>query len=440
MMKRISLFLIAMFLLAGMVVKSQTPTVTSSAVNYSGLESKLKKSDADIQDPKKNIKAKTWTSRAQLLIDIFNIHNDIIRKGMDQNQVKIFLKEPKTVETIQEGVDNVEIYHYDRVDLKFINGVLENWTETQKIHPDPLGEATKAVDEAVKVNTDSKADDDIVTVIKNLKVAYETAAILDYENKDFKSSHANFIKLLDLNKQPLMKNIVDTVDIYYAGRAAFENKDFTEANRLFEEAAANNYNDPFLYVFRKQSYFASGDTASGVRVINEGFNKYPNDQSIMIELINYYLVSNQAEEALRLLGIAKANDPKNVSYTFAEGTLYEKMGRIDDAENSYKTCIEMEPEFINGIYNLAVLYYNKAVNIYEEASKISDNAVFEKKQQEGDEMLKKCIPYMERTTKVTAKSAEDIDTQRSALGTLKIIYYRLKMDAEYQDVVKRLNP
>jgi tetratricopeptide (TPR) repeat protein len=159
----------------------------------------------------------------------------------------------------------------------------------------------------------------------------------------------------------------------------------------------------------------------------------------MIELINYYLVSNQAEEALRLLGIAKANDPKNVSYTFAEGTLYEKMGRIDDAENSYKACIEMEPEFINGIYNLGVLYYNKAVKIYEEASKISDNAVFEKKQQEGDDVLKKCIPYMEQTTKVTAKSVEDMDTQKSALGTLKTIYYRLKMDAEYQDVIKRLN-
>jgi tetratricopeptide (TPR) repeat protein len=438
-MKRISLFLITMFLFAGMGLKSQTPSATSSVVNYSGLENKLKKSDADIQDPKKNIKAKTWTSRAQLLIDIFNIHNDIIRKGMDQNQVKIFMKEPKTVETIQEGVDNVEIYNYDRVNLKFRNGVLESWTETQKIHPDPLGEARKAVDEAVKVNTDGKADEDIVTVIKNLKVAYETAAISDYENKDFKSSHNNFVKLLDLNKQPLMKNTVDTVDIYYAGRAAFENKDYQESNRLFEEAASHNYNDPFLYVFRKQSYFASGDTASGVKVINEGFNKYPNDQSIMIELINYYLISNQGEEALRLLGIAKANDPKNVSYTFAEGTLYEKMGRIDEAEMSYKTCIEMEPEFINGIYNLGVLYYNKAVKIYEEASKISDNAEFEKKQQEGDEMLKKCIPFMEKTTKVTAKSAEDIDTQRSALSTLKTIYYRLKMDAEYQDVIKRLN-
>ncbi len=40
---------------------------------------------------------------------------------------------------------------------------------------------------------------------------------------------------------------------------------------LFEEAAANKYEDPYLYVFRKQAYFGSGDTAKGVEVIKEGF-------------------------------------------------------------------------------------------------------------------------------------------------------------------------
>jgi len=31
----------------------------------------------------------------------------------------------------------------------------------------------------------------------------------------------------------------------------------------------------------------------------------------MIELINYYLVTDQAEEALRLLAVAKTADPEN---------------------------------------------------------------------------------------------------------------------------------
>ena len=435
-MKRISLFLITMFLFAGVSLKSQTPAGTSTVLNYSGLESKLKKSDAEILDAKKNIKAKTWTSRAQLLADINNVHNDVLTKGMDPLRAKLFFKEPKEIQTSQEGADKIETYVYDRVNLKFVNGALDSWTETVKIHPDPLTEANKALEEAIKLNADGKANSDILKVIETLKRAYEVEAVNAYESKNFKASHASFIEVLDLNKNPLMKNRVDTVLIYYAGRAALENNDFKEANRLFEEAAANKFEDPLLYVFRKQSYFAAGDTAKGVDVIKEGFNKYPDNQPIMIELINYYLVANQSSEALRLLAAAKTTDPKNVSYPFAEGALYDKMGNFEEAEKAYKVCLQMNPEFYDASYNLGVLYFNKAVKIYEEASKITDNVQFEKTQLLGDEMLKVAAPFME-------KAYELQTTDKSSLETLKTIYYRLKtnnpeMDAKYQEVVKKL--
>jgi tetratricopeptide (TPR) repeat protein len=431
-MKRVSLFLIAMFLFAGVGLKSQTPASTGAVINYTGYENKLKKSDSDIQDPKKNIKTKTWTSRAQLLIDIFNINNDVLRVGMDQASAKLFYKEPTEVQTKQEGGDKIEIFVYDRINLKFRNGALESWTETKKIHADPLTEARKAVDEALKLNTDGKANDDIIAAINKLKIAYETDAVSAYERKEFQNSYDGFMKLLDLNKVPLMNNKIDTVDIYFAARAALENKDYKEATRLFELAATYNYNDPYLYVFRKQALFAVGDTATGVKVINEGFNKFPTNQSIMIEMINYYLVTNQSDEALRLLAVAKANDPGNVSYTFAEGSLYDKMGKFDEAEKAYKACIEQQPDFYNGYYNLGVIYFNKAVKIYEDASRISDNTEFEKMQVQGDEMLKSAIPYMQKASQIDP-------ADRYSLETLKTIYYRLKMDTEYQDVVSKLN-
>ncbi len=431
-MKRISWFLITLMLAAGSGLKAQAPEGATPVLNYSGLENKLKKSDSDIQDPKKNVKAKTWTSRAALLVNIFNVHNDILTKGMDPVSVKLFMKDPKEIKTAQDGSDKIEEYIYERVTLNFRNGVLESWTETKKIHPDPLNEAIKAVNEAVKANADGKADKDIADVIISLKSALEFEAVFDYDKKNYKASYDAFIKLLDLNKLPQMKNQVDTIYIYYAGRAAFEDKNYTEANRLFEEAAANKLEDPFLYVFRKQSYFASGDTAKGVDVISEGFRKFPENQSILIELINYYMVTNQTDDALQKLAIAKAGDPQNVSYVFAESSLYDKMGNFEDAERSYKTCIEMDPNFFDANFNIAVLYFNKAVKIYEDASKISDNTEYEKIKIEGDNMLLKSVPYMEKAHEIDPKD-------RASLETLKTIFYRLKMTDKYQEVVGELN-
>ncbi len=430
-MKRISWFLMAFFIMAPFSLKAQSPDGATQALNYAGLEKKLKASDADILDPKRSVKVKTWINRADLMINIYNVHNDLLRKGMDPVSVKLFFKEPKEIQTTEEGADKIETYIYDRVNIKFRNGVVESWVDTQKIHPDPLAEAAKAIDEANKLNSDGKADKDITNSIKNLKAALETEAVFQYEKKDYKGAHQSFIKLLDLNKYPQMKDVVDTIYYYYGGRAALEDSNYAEANRLFEEAAANNYDDPYMYVFRKQSYFGSGDTAKGVEIIKEGFNKYPQNQSILIEMINYYLTSNQTDEALRLLSVAKAGDPKNVSYTFAEATLYDKMGKFEDAERSYKACLEIDPNYFDASYNLGVLYFNKAVKIYEEASKQSDNAAYEKAKKEGDDILLQAVPYMQK--------AHEIDpTDRASLETLKTIFYRLKMDDRYNEVVEKL--
>jgi tetratricopeptide (TPR) repeat protein len=430
-MKRISWFLMALFIIAPFCLVAQAPEGATQALNYSGLEKKLKSSDADIQDPKKNIKVKTWISRADLMINIYNVHNDLLRKGMDPVSVKLFFKEPLEIKTSQEGADKIETYVYDRVDVKFRNGVVESWANTKPIHPDPLGEAIKSLDEANKLNAEGKSDKDITNSIKNLKAGLETEAVIQYDKKNFKGAHDNFIKILDLNKLPQMKNTVDTIYYYYGGRAALEDSNYTEASRMFEEAVANKYEDPFLYVFRKQAYFGSGDTAKGVAVIKEGFNKYPQNQSILIEMINYYLTSNQAEEALKLLSVAKASDPQNVSYTFAEATLYDKMGKFEDAERSYKACMEINPNYFDAAYNLGVLYFNKAVKIYEEASKVTDNAVYEKAKKEGDDVLLQAVPYMQKAHEIDSKD-------RPSLETLKTIFYRLKMDDQYNQVVQEL--
>jgi tetratricopeptide (TPR) repeat protein len=431
-MKRISLFVATLLIIAGGLFAQDPSASGNSALNYTGLENKLKKSEADIQDAKKNIKAKTWTSRAALLVDIYNVNNDVLRKGMDAASVKLFYKEPKEVQTSQDGPDKVEVYVYDRVNLTFRNGLLESWKETVAITEDPINKAITAINEAVKLNVDGKASGDITDAVKSLKMAIETEAVAQYESKDFKSSYANFIKLLDLNNIPQLKGQIDTVYMYYAGRAALEGNDFNNAVKMFDQASANKYEDPFLYVFRKQAYFGVGDTVKGLSVIEEGFTKYPDNASIMIELINYYLVANQGESALKLLAKAKATDPTNVSYTFAEGTLYDKMGNFEEAEKAYKTCIEMNPKFFDASYNLGVLYFNKAVKIYEDASKISDNTEFEKVQKQGDEMLLNAVPYMEKAHELDA-------ADRSSLETLKTIFYRLKMDDKYQAVVKEIN-
>lgn len=397
-----------------------TTGTTGPVINYVSLEKKLEKSNEAIQNPKKNIESKTWLTRGEILIQIYNVHLDFIRKDMPANQVKLFFKEPN--ETRQLG-NGVEEYVYDRITVTLTNGLVSDWVETNKIHENPLPEAKEALKKAMELDTDGKLKDKIVENLRLLKNALETEAILKYGKKDFATSYNSFKNILEINDWPVMEGTIDTVIYYSTGRAANELGNYEEAAAMFQKAIDLNFNDPFLYVFATETNFAKGDTAKGLEILKQGFEKYPENASIQIELINYYLLRNEGEKALEYLQIAKDNDPENVSFIFAEGTIYDKMGRTEDAIAAYQKCLDINPEYFNANYNMSVVHFNKAVKIQEECQKIEDVKKYEECLKGSAVELNAAIPYMEKAKEV------GVGQQKcDAMSTLKTLYYRTQQE------------
>jgi lipoprotein NlpI len=427
-MKKISLAF-AFVLLINMVSKGQTDQTAgqTNLINYSSLENKLKKSNADIQDPKKNIKAKTWETRGSLMVEIYNINNQYLRKGMPESQVKLFFKEPKEVKSYQEGADIIDDYVYERITITLKNKVVESWTETNKIFDNPLPEARMSYEKALSLDTEGKESKNIKEGIAVLKLAFENEAVFDYNKNDYAGAYGMFNQILELNKLPVMESVQDTIIMYNAARAALEMKDYSAAVNLFSQVKNLGLDEPFLFVFLKNSYLAAGDTLAGENILDEGFKKYPENESILIELINFYLTAQKSEKALDFLNLAHQNDPTNTSYIFAEGTIYDKMGNFEKAKETYEKCLEIDPNFYNAMFNLGVLYYNKAVKRYEEIVNIADNQEYEKAKVEADEVFKSAIPYMEKAHEIDPNSKEPLET-------LKTLYLRLQMNDKYEEV------
>jgi len=423
-MKKLS-FTIVFIMLISLVGKAQDPMASqTNLLNYSPVENKLKKSNAEIQDPKKNTKAKTWVTRGVLMTEIYNFHNQYLRKGMAQTEVKLFFKEPKEIKTFDDGTEE---FIYDRITLNFTNKILDTWKETVKIFETPLQESRMSFEKAISLDPEGKETKTIKEGLSFLKLAYETESVFAYNDKNYTEAYNNFSQILEINKFPMFENLKDTIVMYNTGRAAYEMKDYTKAVELFTEVKDLGLQEPFLYIFLKNSYLGMGDTIKGEALLDEGFKKYPSNESILIELINYYLVSQQSDKALNFLSIARQSDPTNVSYIFAEGTILDKMGEFEKAKSMYLNCLEIDPKFYNAAFNLGVLHYNKAVKMYDEMVNISDNQEYEKAKLAGDEMFKAAIPYMEKAHEI------DVNT-REPLETLRTLYLRLQMTEKYEEV------
>ncbi len=400
-------------------------------INYTALENKLKKSNSAIEDPKKNIKVKTWIERGEILMEIYAINLQYIRKGMNINEAKLFFQEPEEIKKTQEGDVLTEEYIYKRITLIFKNGVLDDWVETDKIYENPLPEAKRAFEKAIELDTEGDEKEDLLADLNKLKLQFESEAIYCYSRNNYQGAFDNFKQILDINKLDIMGGVVDTIIYYNSARIAKELGNNEEAIRLFEIARGYDYKNPFLYIFLNNCYTAVGDTASGLEVLKDGFKKHPDNQNILIELINYYLLKGLADEALDYLAIAKEDDPQNISFYFAEGTLYDKMNRFEDAKRSYEYCLEIDSNYFNAYYNLGVLYYNNAVKIYEEANKINDIEEYDQAKAFADDEVAKALPYIEKAHEL---EPDDIETMR----TLKTLYYRMKLDDKYEAIVKAL--
>jgi tetratricopeptide (TPR) repeat protein len=429
-MKRFSFSLVLFaFLTAGYLVAQTVDT--EPLINYKVLENKLKKSNSAIEDPKKSLKLKTWIERGELLMDIYSIHLQYLRKGMTINEAKLFFKEPNEIKSSQEGSVLTEEYIYDRITLIFKNGALDNWIETDKIYENPLPEAKKDLEKAIELDTEGKKKEDLVEDLNRLKLQFESEAVYCYNNDDYEGAYFNFKQILDINNLDIMGGVVDTIIYYNAGRVAKELGKNEDAIKYFEIVRGLNYPNPFLYIFLNSCYNAVGDTAAGLEVLKDGFKKYPDNQNILIELINYYLLRGISDEALDYLAIAKEEDPENISFYFAEGTLYDKLNRFEDAKKAYEYCLELDSNYFNAYYNLGVLYYNNAVKMYEEANKLNEIDEYEQEKAFADDEVAKALPYIEKAHEI---DPDDIETMK----TLKTLYYRMKLDDKYDEIVKEL--
>lgn len=438
-MKRISfLFLVLITCLASSYAQ------VGVSINYKSLEDRLAKSNASIQDEKKAGLAKTWLERAKLLQEIADVHTQYLRAGMLSTEAKLFFKEPKEMKTYPDGREE---YVYDRFTLTFEGGKLKYWTETQPILPSAIDDAVAAYKKAKDLDTENKLDKKIVEGYKALRDIYNKNALNYFYQKDYVNSYKSFDNYLKIGEVKGVTNNIDTLIIYYTGVTAQSAKMYDEAIQYYNKAKELKYKEPFLYASLKECYLAKGDSAAALTSLKEGLQVFPKSVEILTELVNYYLMKGEGETALDYLQKAKEQDPTNKSYYFAEGTLYDKLGKIDEAVGAYKHAIAMDSTYFDAYFNLGVLYFNHAVKLTEAANNEPDNKKYAEKKKLADEEFLKVIPYMEKAYSIASNAPLSNDpnvnnalqeNKRSSLETLKTLYYRLKMNDQLEKVNKLL--
>ena len=393
--------------------------------------------EAAAQDAKKNTKPATWLKLAEAYVNAYTNPAGIGWVGASKQELQMLMagQQPLSVEQAEVAGSAYTKEVYATCNYYFNGaGVLEIIEVTAPLYEDPLENARVAYYEANQVDPKQSKLKDVNAGLEDIARKYINDAFNSYQFGNLAGASVLFEKAAKAAAtEPLSK--IDTTAVYNAGFTAWMVHDYERAKTFFLECLEVPYYHEDGEVFSKLAdvYVKLGDKALAVETLEKGFTQFPQSQSILIGLINYYLENKENPERLfDLISMAKENEPNNASLYYVEGNIYNELRQVtkDDeakaaeylakAVEAYDACEGVNAAYEFGHIGKGVMFYNYAIEIQEKANNEWDDKKYNALVAQFEEALMNALQPFEKAYNVSA----DNNLKVSIAEYLKNIYYR----------------
>ncbi len=258
-----------------------------------------------------------------------------------------------------------------------------------------------------------------------------------FDKKDYKNAYDVFRTYLDIPKLPMMNNELSMTDStyrmikYFAALATTNMQNHEKAIEMYKDLADDNYETKNVYQLLADEYRTIKDTVNYLATLEQGFQLFNDDPWFLQNIINHYIYADKIEEASKYLDAAIAQAPTVAEYYYVKGNVDERLGNYDSARKAFEKALELQPKMASAYAGIGRLVFNQAVEMLRAADSIKDNKIYNTEVAKANEIFKQSLPYMEKAVELDPK---DTDFKQA----LKMLYYRLGDNANYEKISKEL--
>lgn len=321
----------------------------------------------------------------------------------------------------------------------------------------PAVEASMAFQKAFNMSEKKYEKKDALKGLQQTQSHLYNLGIYAYEDRQFDVAFANFqevIKvheILTANAEKSTLEATETYDdqLYITGLAGLNAQKTAEAAPYFETLHKANYDKPAIYEALYQLY-ANKNLDEAYKYLETGRMKFPDDVSLLFAEINHFLRINKLDELIAKLKLAIEKEPDNVSLYSTLGNVYDNLyqreygaGNKDKADeyfnnalSYYNGALEKDPKYLDAIYSIGALYYNKAAIKSKDLNSLAND--LSKEGQRKYDVLKKevdaefdhALPYFQKAEAINPND-------QNTLIALKEIFARKEDFATSNEFKKR---
>ena len=172
---------------------------------------------------------------------------------------------------------------------------------------------------------------------------------------------------VDLSKDEYRSQIA-----YFAGLLAYQNKDYAAATKYAKIAAEDperkaDANEILLFA-KKDGAKTKEDTLSYVNTVKELHTQHPEEDRYFNLLMDYYIKSGDKNAMKKWAEEEVAAYPQNKMAWALKGEAEMNSQQWDAAVASYKKAAEIDPTFVQVIFNTGVCLNSKAIELKDKVA------------------------------------------------------------------------
>ena len=431
---------------AALVMCLPTFAQQQQKVDVVALQKKIEKSDADIANEKKVVKASTWVKRAEAMMAAENAYTNQIYDNMEANMVQLMLGKPQGVENAT--IDNVPYakMNYGAFEL-YISGdqKVKGWNVVTPVYEGAIDKAIEAYGKAYEL--DAK-------MLKKTKLGLQVVSNTLGKNagncyflRDFAGAANYFEKAYEVSLMPAADAVVDTLSIFNAGFTAYFSGEYERSvkNLLIAESYGY-YQDGDLYNVLYNSYRSlcgedKAKLAEAKELLLRGLKLFPGNANVITCLTDLYLALGENPEGIvPMVQEAIAKEPENAMLWYGLGAVYKELKNYDEAMNSFNKVIELNPNNALAYYYIGNLYVLKGDEMNEQLNNNWGSETYKEDKKKVEALYAQSIVPFE-------KAHELMPNEIAFVEYLKVVTFRLRNESpeiqakfdKYNELFKQMN-
>ncbi len=201
----------------------------------------------------------------------------------------------------------------------------------------------------------------------------------------------------------------DTVTLFNQALVLEKLGNTESAKQNYLKLLSLKYSNPVLYSNLAYIYKGLEQYQNAIKTIEAGLKIYPYEKNLLIDWVNFHIITGKQQEILNDLKQKVQQQKNNANLHFLLASLYDNISFTLDAEAHYKKAIDLDSNYVSAAYNLAVMYYNLAMDknkILNETDRNSED--FKRIISERNILLKKAEPYFKKAMPLNPEEIERI--------------------------------